>query len=99
METPKPGRRDVRHVRYSVIGSTKNPNATVLTYGVRPAGTAQRFRYKTVILGRWHRDRSIFKTWIMDWPDESSASTGHDDICDKLQKQGPDAIPSNATRQ
>lgn len=83
--------RDVQHVRYSVIGATENPNATVLTYGTRPAGSGVAFTYKTVILGRWFADRAQFKTWMQGWPDEDAALAGHLTICDALHRDGPDA--------
>jgi len=89
----------VKHVRYSTIGPTDNPHATVLTYGTRPGGTHGFFVFKTVVLGRWHVDRSVIKVWIKDWPDEQSAVEGHPKLCDDLVRRGPDAIPPDATPQ
>jgi hypothetical protein len=97
--TEKPIRRDIDHVRYSTIGPTDNPYATVLTYGTRPRASKGPFHYKTVVLGRWHADRSIFKTWIMDWPDEQTARAGHPRLCDDLHARGPAAIPPAAILQ
>jgi hypothetical protein len=67
-----------------------DPNATVLTYGTRKSGSFGPFAFKSVVLGRWGIDRQIMRSWVMDWPDEQAAVTGHARLCDDLAKHGPD---------
>jgi hypothetical protein len=83
-------RREVRHIAYSRIGSEVQPAAVILTYGTRKRGLTT-WHYKTVVLGRWFRDRREFQTWIKDWDSEADAIVGHPKICEEIATFGPNA--------